>query len=246
MIPEEPDTRRPLWVDIILLGLALVIFLALFALGNWQVRRLEWKQDLIEAVDARAFGTPVAAPRGPVTFDEHVYLRVTTTGTYRHDLSLRIKAVTEIGPGSWVMTPLETPDQTFWINRGFIPDGRDVEILRPRGEQVVTGLLRMTEPEGTLLERNQPEAGRGGSRDVAAMTLAAGLVSSAPYFVDAEASGVVGEYPRGGLTVVEFNNKHLSYAITWYAMALFFLGAMAYVIWERIRGPGRGEHPEPS
>nr|WP_272214236.1 SURF1 family cytochrome oxidase biogenesis protein [Marinicella sp. W31]MDC2878501.1 hypothetical protein [Marinicella sp. W31] len=29
-----------------------------------------------------------------------------------------------------------------------------------------------------------------------------------------------GGYPIGGLTVVKFRNAHLSYALTWFAMAL--------------------------
>jgi surfeit locus 1 family protein len=57
----------------------------------------------------------------------------------------------------------------------------------------------------------------------------------APYFIDARtetpASGgapAAGQAPVGGLTVLAFNNNHLAYALTWFALAL--LSALAAVL----------------
>ena len=217
---------RPAWVNAAALGFSGLVLIALLALGTWQVHRLEWKTNLIEQVEARAFGDPVAAPMNGAP----EYLRVTTTGTYRHDLSLRIKAVTEIGPGSWVMTPLETPDQTFWINRGFIPTGLpEADWLSPEGTVTVTGLARESVPGGTLLEANDPEANRWFSADLPVMSAQAGL-DAADYYIAADHTGPSAAFPRGGLTKVTFRNKHLSYAITWYAMAALLVGGLVYAI----------------
>ena len=41
----------------------------------------------------------------------------------------------------------------------------------------------------------------------------------APYFIDADATANPGGLPVGGLTVVRFRNSHLSYALTWFALA---------------------------
>ncbi|WP_428927107.1 SURF1 family protein [Marinibacterium sp. SX1] len=238
---EDPrGPRRPLWLDLTILALSAVIFVTLIGLGNWQVRRLHWKRDLIEAVDTRAFAAPVAAPADPVAADTHSYLRVETQGVYRHDLSQRVKAVTDLGPGYWVMTPLiaqgDGAPRTTWINRGFVPNGLDpAEWTRPDGPQRVEGLLRLTEPDGTLMERNDPEAGRWVSRDVLALSREAGLGDTAGYFIDADHQGAPADWPRGGLTVIHFRNSHLSYALTWFAMALLFLGAMVYVIRDRLK-----------
>ncbi|MEM9708019.1 MAG: SURF1 family protein [Pseudomonadota bacterium] len=233
---EGDDPRRPLWIDVLILLLAGAVFVALIGLGNWQVRRLAWKTDLIETVDARAFGEAVAAPTGPVSAETHAYLRVSVDGIFRHDLARRVKAVTELGPGHWLMTPLETGDDTLWINRGFVPMGlASSGWTEPQGPQKITGLLRVTEPGGTLLERNDPAAERWVSRDVDALSEVVGIADVRGYFVDADHGGAADEWPRGGLTNVTFRNTHLSYALTWYAMALLFLGAMIYVIWDRRR-----------
>ena len=55
------------------------------------------------------------------------------------------------------------------------------------------------------------------------------------YFIDADHMEAEDAWPRGGLTQVKFRNSHLSYALTWYAMAALFLGAMIYVIRDRMR-----------
>lgn len=233
--------KRPLWVDIVILVVAALVFVTMIALGNWQIDRLSWKLDLIDTVEERAFAAPSPAPQGPTNADDHQYLRVQVSGTFRHGLSKHVKAVTKLGPGHWVMTPLEGEGGGFfWINRGFIPAGLDEELIeRPDGTVDVVGLVRITEPDGTLLERNKPHANRWYSRDVDALSTAAALPASADFFVDAEHALEPSAWPRGGLTILTFKNPHLSYALTWYAMAALFLAAMGYVVWDRLRLPVR-------
>ncbi|MEO0484738.1 MAG: SURF1 family protein [Pseudomonadota bacterium] len=230
---------RPLWVDAVILALAGVVFVVLVGLGNWQVQRLAWKEALIEAVDTRAFAPEVPAPLGPVTEEADEYTRVEVTGTFDHAQTRRVKAVTDLGLGNWLLTPLDTGSEVIWINRGFIPQRFDGVLVEPEGPQRITGLLRITEPEGTLLESNAPAADRWVARDVARLSEVAG-VDALPYFIDADHLSAPGTWPRGGLTIIEFRNNHLSYALTWYAMALLFAGGMAYVIWDRVRARGLG------
>ena len=221
---------------------ALIAALGLAALGVWQVERRAWKHELMAAVDARVHAAPVAAP-GPdrwnaVNAKDDAYRRVTASGTFRHDRETLVQAVTERGAGYWVVTPLETPGFTLLVNRGFVPkDRREAKgraAGRVAGPVTVTGLLRVTEPEGAFLRSNDPIGDRWFSRDVAAIAKARGLGRTAPYFVDADASPNPGGYPVGGLTVVRFRDHHMVYALTWFALAalsLFF----AWRLW-RIRG----------
>ena len=47
------------------------------------------------------------------------------TPGFRHDREARVKAVTDLGPGFWVVTPLEDARGfTVLINRGFVPSER--------------------------------------------------------------------------------------------------------------------------
>ncbi len=220
---------------------ALIAAMLLAGLGAWQVERRAWKHELVAAVDARIHAAPVQAP-GPgawprINARDDAYRRVTATGAFRHDRETLVQAVTERGAGFWVITPLETPDFTLLVNRGFVPKGRRSARSRAEGNvagsATVTGLLRVTEPGGAFLRANDPAADRWFSRDVAAIARARGLGSTAPYFVDADASPNPGGYPVGGLTVVRFPDNHLVYALTWFALAalsVFF----AWRLW-RIR-----------
>ncbi|RUV24416.1 SURF1 family protein, partial [Mesorhizobium sp. M1A.T.Ca.IN.004.03.1.1] len=68
----------------------------------------------------------------------------------------------------------------------------------------ITGLMRMTEPKGSLLQSNDVAADRWYSRDVAAIAQKRGLGAVAPYFIDADAAANPGGLPVGGLTVIRF------------------------------------------
>lgn len=231
--------------------LALAVFAALVALGSWQLQRRVWKLALIEQVEQRLQAAPVAAP-GPDGWaaigKADAYRRVELRGLFHHELETCTQALSELGAGCWVMTPLRT-EAGWWVlvNRGFVaPDKRDPAsraVSQPQGVVTVTGLLRLSEPLGGFLRRNLPAEQRWYSRDVAAIGAARGLPAPelAPYFVDA-AETVAGG-PVGGLTVIRFPNNHLVYALTWFGLALLPLLGLV-LIWRksipspRLRGEG--------
>ncbi|GHG14941.1 SURF1 family protein [Paracoccus aerius] len=221
--------RRP----IALLVAAGIVFLVLMGLGVWQVQRLAWKTDLITRVDARVAADPVPAPPpaewAGLTAENAEYRRVSVGGEYRPDSDVLVQAVTERGAGFWVMTPLVTEDGwTVLVNRGFVAADRRDDRPLPQGPQAVTGLLRLSQPDGAFLRANDPDAGRWYSRDTQAIAATLGLPDVAPYFIDADRAGDA--QPIGGLTVIAFRNSHLTYALTWFAMAGGLLVLVAYAL----------------
>ncbi len=224
---QDSRDRRPGWGTALLAVISVVMVVTFVLLGNWQVRRLFWKLDLIETVEARAFGE--AQPL-PARFDpeHHSYLRVGFTGSPL-DHHIIVKAVTELGPGYWVMQPYQSDVGLIWVNRGFVPNDKKTPEAWDDAPEHITGLLRATEPEGTLLERNEPDINRWVSRDTRQMAETLGLGETTAYFVDADHLAEAGQSPRGGLTIIKFTNNHLSYALTWYAMAALFLAALIWV-----------------
>ena len=231
-----------------------LVFAGFAALGTWQLKRLQWKLDLIDRVEQRVHAPAVAAP-GPdrwprINADADEYRHVRVTGTFLYEHTTRVQAATELGGGFWLLTPLRSADgSVVLVNRGFIPantanvanahDRRDAAGHAASGVFVVTGLLRMSEPGGGFLRRNDPAGNRWYSRDVQAIAAAHNLSAVAPYFVDADAAkggaaeeegpGGASDRPVGGLTVIAFHNNHLVYALTWYALALMVAGACFWV-----------------
>lgn len=219
---------------------AFLLFVAIVftALGIWQVQRLFWKLDLIARVDARVHAAAVAPPSATVwptiKSSDAEYRHVVLKGTFDNSRETLVQAVTERGPGFWVLTPLATADGgTVLINRGFVPPDRRNPVSRSegqlQGEVSVTGLLRLTEPGGAFLRSNNPAAGNWYSRDVQAIGEDKGLADVAPYFIDADATANAGDYPVGGLTVIQFRNSHLVYALTWFALAIMSFAAMIMI-----------------
>lgn len=228
--PAERGPRRP--AALVMLGLVGIILLVGFAaLGTWQVQRRAWKLDLIARVDQRV-NAVASAPPGPAQWrqvsaaaDEYRHVRV--TGRWLADRQTLVQASTDLGSGFWLLTPLQLPDgTTMLVNRGFVSPGWHATATTDPGRATtITGLLRMTEPTGGFLRKNDPSGNRWYSRDVAAIAAARGLTRVAPYFIDAEsapsdAAGRPPAEPVGGLTVIAFHNSHLVYAITWYLLAL--------------------------
>lgn len=212
------------------------------ALGVWQIERRAWKLGLIAQVDARIHAPAAPLPEraawaGITARDAYRHVRV--SGSFLHDRETLVQAVTEHGAGFWVLTPLRTPDGVVLVNRGFVPPEKRDPASRPARQGVVTlsGLLRVSEPGGAFLRSNDPGGGRWYSRDVAAIASARGVGEVAPFFIDADATPNPGGYPIGGLTVVNFPNSHLAYALTWFGLALLSAWG-AVLIWrKRERGP---------
>lgn len=232
-----PDTTRgPRSTPALaLLALAGVLLFALFAaLGAWQIERRAWKLALIERVEARVHATPVDVPepaRWPrINAADDEYRHVRLAGVFLHERETLVQASTKLGPGHWVLTPLRTVQgPVVLVNRGFVPAERRERATRsgnePAGEVRLTGLLRISEPGGGFLRRNDPAADRWFSRDVQAIAAARGLADVAPFFVDEDApapqpAGAEPRWPVGGLTVIVFHNSHLVYALTWFGLAL--------------------------
>ncbi|MGE4432152.1 MAG: SURF1 family protein [Sphingobium sp.] len=222
--------------------LLLLVAAALFtALGVWQVERLAWKEALIARVESRVDAPPVALPDEAAarasSLPDREYLRVRMAGEYLASGTALVRAVTVQGAGYWVMTPLRTADgRLIYVNRGYVPVGSKLDAARaqtPSGPVEIIGLLRLSEPKGGFLRSNDPARDAWYSRDVAALAQARGLAHVAPFFVDAQTQTPTAPGdPVAGLTVIRFPNSHLSYALTWFAMAALSAGLAGW-LWRR-------------
>lgn len=234
---EAERPPRPLTQLVAVLVLGALMLAGFMWLGLWQIERRAWKHELIDRVEARLSAPvqPLARITGPPEHRE--YSRVRVTGRFDHDAEVLVQAVTELGGGFWVLTPLHLPEGgSVLVNRGFVPPQRRDPAARaaaqPEGAVSVTGLLRLTEPEGAFLRQNDPAGGRWYSRDVAAIAQRLGLTDAARDFIDADADPdvIAAGGPQGGLTVVQFRDTHLIYALTWFALACLVAFALTVLI----------------
>ena len=206
------------------------------ALAVWQVHRRAWKLDLIARVEARVHAAPIPAP-GPESWADALGRcgRVPARdgdGDWLEDRSAFVQAVTELGGGYWVMTPLARDDGTIGPRQPRLRSRRQARpcllAARSSGPVTVTGLLRMSEPGGAFLRSNDPAADRWFSRDVAAIAASRGLARSRPTSSTRSARPATVGLPVAGLTVIAFPNNHLVYALTWGVLALMAAAGTAF------------------
>lgn len=221
---------------IFLPGLALLL-----GLGVWQVQRLQWKTDLIERVEARTRAAPVpleAALASGLT--EAEWRRVTVHGHFAHQGEMYLVATGPHGEsGVDVITPLSSDGgRVVLINRGFVPDARRDPSTRSAGQVAgavtIAGIVRLSQEPGWFT----PEPDRAHrlffSRTVAPMGAMLRDATVMPVFVEADATPNPGGYPAGRQTAMDIPNDHLSYAVTWFALALTLMAV--YLIYHAKQG----------
>ncbi|HJR57731.1 MAG TPA: SURF1 family protein [Rhizomicrobium sp.] len=208
--------------------IALVI---LCGLGSWQLDRLQWKLALIETVNTnRKAPTLTLDQILALPGDAAQYRRVTLTGRFDHGKEAYAFTTSAGGEGVYhVLTPLRLDDgRVFLIDRGAVPERHLDPTSRaagnPQGLVRITGVWRTPDPPGAFTPPPDRVRHIWYARDVAGIAAANGLKLAAPVVIDADATPNPGGWPRGGQTVVEFRNQHLSYAVTWFGLAACLLG----------------------
>src|SRR5271156_6126965 len=219
-----------------LIGLAVLV-----GLGVWQLKRRAWKEALNAAVEARTLAPPVEIPSAEewakLNPGDYEYRHVRVSGVYdyaRQAMVFRALASPRGrygGPGYLVMTPLELADgDSVLVNRGFVPEERKAEAsVGKAGPVEVTGLMRSSEDRTWFTPADDTAHGQWFTRDVEQIAGGLKLGPQAPVSIDA------GALPEGGETILAFPNNHLSYAMTWFGMALALAGVFTVFAVGRLR-----------
>ncbi|KAF9872251.1 hypothetical protein CkaCkLH20_10343 [Colletotrichum karsti] len=243
--PDLVRTGRRHGPGLILLAL---IPVTAFALGTWQVQRLDWKTRLIAKYEDRLVRDPLPLPPriDPEAVHEFDYRRVYATGRFRHDKEMLI------GPRMWegeqgymVVTPLEREGgegTTVLVNRGWISKEMADQRRRPHGlptgEVTVEGLLREPWKKNMFTPENRPDRWEFFFPDVHQM---AELTGSQPVWIEAtvdheffrimdlKSRGI----PIGRAAEVNLRNNHAQYIFTWYGLAF----ATSIMLWMVVKKP---------
>lgn len=243
MTAGEERAVAPLgWPTYLLAALA---FAVLVGLGTWQVKRLEWKDDVIATIEARRLSAPKPLAEVERQFAETGdvdYMPVALNGRFRHESEQHFFATWKGDTGYYVYTPLEMADgRTVLVNRGFVPfelkDAGKRAAGQVPGEVSVTGLARnpLHEKPSMMVPDNEPAKNIYYWKDMAAMAGRAGLDTGklVPFFVDADAAPNPGGLPVGGVTLIDLPNSHLQYALTWYGLAGALVVVFGMFAWRR-------------
>ncbi len=211
---------------------ALAALAVLLSLGFWQLQRLEWKQDLIAKTEARTQAAPIAfaeAMRATLDDRDIEYTPVAVTGRFRHDQEVHVFGALNGAAGVFVFTPLETRDGAIvYVNRGFAPQAlkkaEDRAAGQITGEVRIVGLLRLPEAEDKLIRTENDIAGNLWHERRPIAFAKAQDIAAAAFYLDSLGEENAAPWPKGGVTRLDFSNRHFEYAWTWFGLAGALVG----------------------
>jgi surfeit locus 1 family protein len=214
-----------------------ILLTILCGLGIWQLERLQWKLALIATVNNHMAAAPVPLNQVlAMDLDAAQYRRVTLSGRFDHAREAYVFTTDQGAAVYHVLTPLTADDgKVLIVDRGEVPK----EKLDPRARAVgnveapmhVTGVWRVPDPPGAFTPPPDVTHRIWFARDLKSIAAVDHLSLAAPAVIEADATPNPGGWPRGGRTVVNFRNQHLSYAVTWFGLAVVLLGVwLAYHI----------------
>ena len=236
----------------LLLACTLAGVLLMSGLGVWQLQRLQWKEEVLAQIaarrDAPATEIPAREKWAALKPDDYEYRHVVLHGVFDHAKETTLFRASATGAegggaGYEVLTPLRLAGGgEVIVNRGFVPaELRDVSRRaagQVAGEVTITGLMRGPESRNAFTPADQPDKNLWFTRDPQALAAHWGLADAAPFSVDADAMLNPGGWPKGGATVMTIPNNHLSYALTWFALAATLAG-VALVFVRKAEAPDR-------
>jgi len=212
--------------------MTLVMLLVLLALGSWQVRRLHWKLGILAEISHAEAAPPVPLPATPRPFT-----KVEVTGYVRDDLAahygVEVRDTPE-GPqlGTFLIEPLERPgDSTILVDLGWLPQQRDAPIKQPREPTTIIGFIHAPETPGLFSAKDDPASRTFYTLDPAAIGAALGVKHVAPFVLVALGPTPPEHWPDPAQHLPRPPNNHLSYAITWYGLALTLV--VIFLLWAR-------------
>lgn len=203
-------------------------------LGLWQLRRLAWKEAMIAEISAKIDAPTQDLPAAGTDTKPLKYAPVAMAGATTGEELLVLSGQKDVGAGYEVISVFETGEgRRVLLDRGFVSEEHKAD-PRPATAMIVAGNLHWPEESDSYTPAPDAKTGLWFARDVAAM---AAKLGAEPVFVVArqiagEAQGVA---PRP-LGLEGIRNDHLNYAITWFLLALVWLGMTAFLIWRIRRG----------
>jgi surfeit locus 1 family protein len=208
----------------------------LIALGTWQMQRRAEKHEFLGALADKAKSEPVSLEVALTSADPR-YVRVRIEAPANCESQALVNAFQIDGgktvPGGDVVTPVKMANGAWlMVARGFVPD----DVLKEMGGHIenapcpssVSGTAVLTpSSEGSYFTPKPDRAARRWfAYDALDIGKANGLSPVVPWVARLEPEPELeeGVYPRPQAYAADIPDNHLTYAMTWYGLALTLIG----------------------
>ncbi len=188
-----------------------------FALGIWQLYRLNWKLELISQIEESLKTQPVELSS---TLKKN-YLKIKTSGLIDFDKQIYLYNLNEKGePGFDVVNPIEINNEDFLLNRGWIPfDKKNKKIINEINENEIIGIIKTEEVASIFKPKNDIVNNYWFTLDRNDIFKFTGKNFS-PFIIYLNNDK---KFPKTKKITANISNNHKKYAITWFSLAVSIL-----------------------
>ncbi|MBV1903294.1 MAG: SURF1 family protein [Marinosulfonomonas sp.] len=204
-----------------ILGAAILIWL-----GSWQMQRLGWKQDVLAKIEARIGATPASQLAEFPDPEGHLYLPLQLAGKIEQPELHVLVSRKQIGAGYRIIVPFEVAGRRILLDRGFVR-AADKDASRRKTVITVTGNLLWPDDRTNSTPQNDEAKNIWFARDLDAM---ADVLQTEPVLLVAKSNTGDSIEPLPVQTSL-IPNDHLQYAITWFLLAIVWLGMTGFLLW---------------
>ena len=211
---------------------SIIISLICFSLSIWQVKRLEWKKNLISNIEKAYNSDSININVLSGDLRNFKFKNVYLEGTFINEKSMFLgPRVNKDQVGYHLITPFLLKDGRYILtNRGWLKE--IIKIREPNKEYLIKGILKESDIKNIFTPENNMEKNLWFYISTDEMSKFAGLRLVDNIFVD-----LIGSNPNHKLTIINSStpkivNNHLQYAITWAILGLLFL-VMNYIYSKR-------------
>ena len=227
------QVKRLFWKQALLAQIAQAEAAEPVPLAQMEARGIE-----VQRTTGQRAGTPFTPPP---------FMKISATGTFLPDETALYGAdVRDVAPGPGIGGPTmgaqliepmrEVNGDLILVDRGWVPLSRTGPLDQPRGKVTVSGYVRLGDTQHWFSAADDPSSRRFFTLDPRAIGNAIGLADIRPFVLVALAAGtgpglLVDHWPDPARHLPRPPNNHLSYAITWYGLAVALLAI--FTIWAR-------------
>lgn len=197
----------------------------LMSLGFWQLQRMNWKAGILAEIDVRLSEAPVELPAALDQIDDK-YLQVEVSGQIE-GAELHVLTFGEGTPGFRVIAPMVLDDgRRILVDRGFLPE-TEKDAVRIGGDVTAVGALVWPQETDKYVPDPNYEKNIWFARDVPLM--AATLDTEQVMLAISRSTNNEGIIPQR--VSINISNRHLEYVMTWFSLAVIWIGMTGYALW---------------
>lgn len=220
-----------------------LVFGALITLGVWQVQRYGWKLELNHSIVSAAKLPPAELTTllADNPAQNHIYQPVKLSGEFTPNQQILVrgqykKSVRIIFYGFYVFNPFvfnhDGIEKTIMVERGFITEEaynnpKSYNQL-PTGTVEIHGHVKTSEKPGSFMPPNDTTSANWFWRDIPAMGEYFKLQNTPDLYISLS-DNPWQNFPKPSQIEIKSASSHLSYLITWFAMAAALLILYIYM-----------------